>query len=250
MRSVRRACRNDRQRSGNRSGYASGSVRSRASARRRSDLRQLRPGRQLELLQGRAAVVELRARVANVVEMKAVDVVVRDELGQHSRHVGGCPWVDGRQVEAFDFGGVVTRPARKAPEVFGAARVDGEQIGGQCARHHQPVGLAVHEVLARCRQRRCARNQIDRHPRVDLEASTMGELQRHGQRIETRPRDQLARARLMAAAVVRIAASADLHDEGVEAGAVGGVHHASDRTGELSVVRVTHNARTSGACSS
>ena len=116
----------------------------------------------------------------------------------------------------FDALAVRARVARQHVRVCRATRIDARGVTGQIAGHHEPLRMRVHHMCARHRQLG-VRDQADVHPGVHAQAGMMagghGELQRIERGILPRKGRP---ARLESADVVRVAAAARLHEQGVE----------------------------------
>ena len=116
------------------------------------------------------------------------------------------------------------------------------------ARHHQPSGMAVDDVLARGRQVDSARDQVDVDPRVHAQAGCVRPAEHRRERIEASGwRSSSGGARFDAAEEIGVAAPAHLHEQRVEAVIAGRLHQRGDAVGEVSEVRSTHIARISSA---
>ena len=110
-------------------------------------------------------------------------------------------------------------------------------------RHHQPLGMRVHDVFASRRRLRIG-HEIHVDPRVHLQTGAMRALDHQLERIE---RDGLLREqrrpRLVTAVVVRVASSAHLHDERVESAVLRHVDGGDDARRQTRGCRAEPRAR-------
>ena len=190
---------------------------------------QVRRDRRLELFHRGGAVVEVLVRKPHVIQVNAVDGILRGDLADDGGRMILRRRVERRGVEPFDDRRVRARPSRQPPDVGRAAQVDLLHLRGKLARHHQPLGRAVDDVIARRRQAHRARHQVHRHPRVDLKPGGMRIGDHRRERIERWLARQLGRPWLDRAGVVRVAASPNLHEQRVESAGLRGRHHLPNR---------------------
>jgi hypothetical protein len=170
-----------------------------------------------ELADRGATVIESIARIPRVVEVHAVQLIAAGEIADHGNGVVRGGGDQRRGVQPFDPRGLRTRPAGELAEVRGAVRADLRELLREIARHHQPLGMTMHEMFACVGQVGGARYEVDVHPRVDAEVRGTGGLDHGRQRIERLGlTGELGRARLETRLEVRIAASANLHEQRVE----------------------------------
>ena len=151
--------------------------------------------------------------------MNAVDGVARRDVANDADRVVGGGGIDRRQVQAFDIGLTAARVSEQPPEVLRTARIDRGEIGRQRARHHQPLGMPIDDVIARRGQIETG-DEVDVDPRVHAQARLVGARDRRRERIERCLTVERRRPRLDAALVVRVTASADLDQQRVEAAAL------------------------------
>ncbi len=149
--------------------------------------------------------------------MNAVDVVARHQIANDRVDVGGGRGENRGDVQAFDRW-LGARPSRDLPDVSGAFLPDARQLLREIARNHQPLGMPMDDVGRGNREIRRARDQVDVDPRVNAKARTVRRAKDGGQRVERRGQAiELRRARLETAVEVRVASSAYLHEQRVEA---------------------------------
>ena len=94
-------------------------------------------------------------------------------------------------------------------------RVDGEQFRGYGARHHQPLGVLIDDVIARERQLAWRRDACHVDPRVHAKSG--------GMRLADRFAEGIEGVRSGSSIVDR------LHEQGVEPGSRRRRHHLADR---------------------
>jgi len=176
-----------------------------------------------------AAIVESIARIARVIEVDAVDPVAVHEIADDRVGVVRRLREDRRRVEAFDFVRLRTGPSGEFSDVRRTLGLDRRELLRDVTRHHEPRGMAVDDVFTRGRQIGGARDQVDVDPRMHAQPCGMSRFQNGFERIEGVGLPQeLRRTRLHAAQVVRIAASAHLHEQRVEAVVARGAHERCD----------------------
>ena len=113
---------------------------------------QVRKDGSLELFHRRRAVIELFVREPHVIEMDAVDGVLRGDLADDGGRVILRRRLERGSVEAFDGRRVRARPSREAADVGRAAKIDLLHLRRKLTRHHQPFRRAIDDVVARSRQ--------------------------------------------------------------------------------------------------
>ncbi len=184
--------------------------------------RQLGDQRGAEAVERRAADIEVGRGIPDVVEMQTIERVGGGEVIDRRFKSGLCPFGNRRREDPFDRGRVSGAPRRDGREIAGVAGRQAEHGRGQLPRHHHPLGVLHRDVLRSHGHGRRTGDQIDVEPGVHLHASRTGALDQFGERIEGGGLPGKQRGtRVGPTAVEGVAAATDLHEDGVEAVALG-----------------------------
>ena len=98
--------------------------------------------------------------------MDAIDRVASCQVPHDSLKVVNGGGSDRRRVEAFELASLRACPPGELADVGRAVDRDLRDVLRDLARHHQPLGVPVDEVIARNRQVDRARHQVDVDPGV------------------------------------------------------------------------------------
>ena len=151
-------------------------------------LREIRRHRPAERLQRLAAVVEFVGRIAQVVEMHAVQRIALHDVADDRRGVVDGAGETGDRYRPSSASGsglrrLVARVANQPAQIFRSRRVERREVLAERTRHHQPLGVAIDDVIAGGGQVG-AGHEIDVDPRVDRHPRAVRGRDRPGERIE------------------------------------------------------------------
>ncbi len=96
--------------------------------------------------------------------MDAIDRVALCQVAHDGLKVVGGGRGDRRGVESFELSSLRACPAGELADVSRAVDRDLRDVLGDLARHHQPLGVPVDQVIACNRQIDRARHQVDVDP--------------------------------------------------------------------------------------
>ena len=120
-----------------------------------------------------------------MIQIDAVERIAPHERAHALGDVRGDVGLQRRDVEAVNAGVVEARPAFEAAEIVGTVAVERDQLRGDRARDHQPLGMHVDDVLVIRGQFVRRRHTCHVDPRVHAQARRVRLSDRLGDRIES-----------------------------------------------------------------